>query len=205
MAKLSIERDPEVFAKSLQRKDGRVRCVGLDLSTSTGVAIADFKPGEKPDGIQMLMGQWDLSLGTYDSGPLRFLRLKQFLSLSEPDLVMFEDVKNTAPQEMLNKYSVTALIARTATQTEFQGSLKAVLSTWCEEQGLPCHGLQINQIKKHATGKGNSGKPAMIKACNERFGTDFDPDDFKSTGADNMADAAFVCEMGMIEYGEAFG
>jgi len=204
MALLNIERDPRVYGEKHPRKNGYARCVGLDLSTKTGVAIADFKPGERLENIQLLLGQWDLSLNTYDSGPLRFLRLKQFLAIADPDLLMFEDVKNSAPQEMLKKYSITALLARTGTQTEFQGGLKAILSAWAEEHGVPCHGLAISAIKKHATGKGNSGKPDMLRACNERFGTDFDPEDYKSTGADNMADAAFVCEIGLTEYSEAF-
>jgi hypothetical protein len=204
MPLIDIVRDPSVFAKSHARKDGMARCIGLDLSNSTGIAIADFVPGTQLANITMLLGQWDLSLGKYDSGPLRHLRLRQFLAVAEPDLIMFEDVKNSGDQAMLKKYSITALIARAATQTEFQGALKCTVSSWADEREIPCHGLGISEIKKHATGKGNAGKPAIIKACNARFGTDFDPEEFKTTGVDNMADAAFVCEMGLIAYSETF-
>lgn len=206
MAKLNLERDPRLY-QPRHLVDDHKRCIGIDLGTSCGIAIADFVPGQPVRKVDMLLGQWDLSVGDYETNPLRFIRLKQFLSVARPDLVMFEDVKNTPSQEQMNQRGydgVAAIVARVATASELLGGFKVILTTWCEERGIPAHPLPIQHIKKHATGKGNCGKPEMIRACNEKFGTDFDPseDVFKREGTDNMADAAFACDLGLLLYSD---
>ena len=147
---------------------------------------------------------WDLSIGPYDSGPLRHIRLKQFLTVACPDLVMYENVKYDPPAELIRNRNMGpgAIVARVATAAEFLGGLKVTVATWCEERDIPTHGLAIAQIKKFATGKGNSGKVAMINACNEQFGTTLDPENYEKTGDDNIADAVFTCAMGIDLYSE---
>lgn len=204
MAKLKLERDPRLFEPPTRPEACR-RCLGLDLGTACGVAISDFVPGQPVRQVDLVLGQWDLSVGDYETNPLRFVRLKQFLEVTQPDLVMFEDVKNTPSQDQLDARGyggVHAIVARVATASELLGGFKVILTTWCEERGIPAHPLSIQHIKKHATGKGNCGKPDMIRACNEKFGTDFDPDEsaYKAEGTDNIADAAFACEMGILLY-----
>jgi crossover junction endodeoxyribonuclease RuvC len=38
------------------------------------------------------------------------------------------------------------------------------LTSWCEHHRIPYQGVPVGTIKKHATGKGNAGKPDMIAA-----------------------------------------
>lgn len=177
--------------------------LGLDLGTSCGYAIS-YVPRGKPidaDRLTTMLGQWDLSAGPYDSGAIRFVRLRQFLSILKPDLVVYENVKYTPP-EAPNRFNANAIVARAATPIEWFGALKATVSTWCEEAGVPCTGFPIGTIKKRATGKGNANKSDMIRACNETFGSDMDADDYESAGYDNIADAAWVCLLGIEMYAQ---
>lgn len=60
------------------------------------------------------------------------------------------------------------------------GGFLATLTAWCEHHQIPYSGVPVATIKKHATGKGNADKPAMVAAI-RAFG--FHPAD------DNEADA----------------
>ena len=55
-----------------------------------------------------------------------------------------------------------------------------------------CQGFAISTIKKFATGSGKSNKDDMIAAANKSLGAAFDASKYKSTGVDNVVDAAFV-------------
>ena len=197
MPKTKIDKDPEAFAEMIIREPGTKLLLGLDLGTTTGYAYRFMKDGEllTPNN-EVVMGQWNLSAGPYDSGAIRFVRLRHFLTLTKPDLVFFEDVKYT-PESRGNKFTVAAIISRAATSAELFGAFKATVCTWSEENSVACQGFGIGSIKKHATGKGNSNKVAMIDACNAKFGSDFGTHDYESTGVDNIADAAFVLDLGL--------
>ena len=60
------------------------------------------------------------------------------------------------------------------------GGLMATLTAWAELRGVPYQGVPVGTIKRHATGKGNADKEAMIAAVRARG---FTPAD------DNEADA----------------
>jgi Holliday junction resolvasome RuvABC endonuclease subunit len=60
------------------------------------------------------------------------------------------------------------------------GGLMATLTAWAELRGIPYQGVLVGTIKRHATGKGNAPKQAMIAAARARG---FSPAD------DNEADA----------------
>lgn len=202
MAKYRIEHDPELLAVSLKAPPpGTSLVVGLDLGTSCGVSFAYHRLGTPVDisTLVMHMGQWDLSAGPYDSGAIRFVRLRQFLSVMKPQLVVYELVKYTPP-ETVTRFNANAIVARAATPMEWFGALKATVATWCEEHKVPCTGFPIGTIKKRATGKGNASKSDMIKACNKLFGSDMDSEDYESAGYDNVADSAFVCLLGLEMY-----
>ena len=198
MAKQQIVTDPEQYEPIAKRSCKRI--IGLDLGTNCGIAFVDVhKSGHLND--VMILGQWDLSVGPYDTGPLRHIRLKQFLAILQPDLIMFEDVKFSGGKDRHKPgASIQAIVARVATSIEFIGGLKVTVTTWAEERGVPAHGVGISQIKKFATGSGRANKIDMINACNERFGTNFNPETYVEEGTDNMADAAFVCAMGIDLY-----
>jgi len=59
----------------------------------------------------------------------------------------------------------------------------AVLTAWAELRGVPYQGVPVGTIKKHATGKGNANKQAMIEAARANG---FSPKD------DNEADAIAI-------------
>lgn len=205
MGVLYMTKDPRVYQRSIPKIVlPYKRILGLDLAGRTGVGFVDIIPGVPVNGTNIVLGQWDLTLGEHDSGPLRHIRLKQFLEIVQPGLVMFEDVKYTGANapEGVKKQTLSALVARAVTGAQLIHGLKVTLTTWCEERDIPAHGLPIQTIKKFATGKGNVGKPEMITACNEQFGTKFETEGFEQTGVDNMADAAFCCAMGVQLYSE---
>ena len=45
------------------------------------------------------------------------------------------------------------------------GGFLATLTAWCEHQRIPYQGVPVGTIKKHATGKGNANKAAVIAAA----------------------------------------
>lgn len=66
------------------------------------------------------------------------------------------------------------------------------MATWAEEADLISSGFAISTIKKFATGNGKASKEDMIAAANKSLGSAFDSAKYKSTGIDNVVDAAFV-------------
>lgn len=63
--------------------------------------------------------------------------------------------------------------------------LEAIIMTECVDRGIGFLGLSAAEIKKHATGKGNCNKAAMVAAAKERW-PDVDIVD------DNQADAMWI-------------
>jgi len=197
MAKVKQYRTPEALAAALKaRAANKVRLLGVDLGTNCGVAWADVVPKKPLCDATLFAGQLDLSVLPYETGPLRFIRLKQFLSVLQPDAIGFEDVKYTPTVK--NGGPIGVIMSRISKSAELLGGLKVILATWAEETEVPLQSLGIGQIKKYATNKGNAGKEAMIAAANERYGVNLDAKDYKSTGVDNLADALHICAM-MIE------
>ncbi len=203
--KLAIRKDPRFYATEVKRPPGgHKRIAGLDLGTSCGISFCDFMPGVIIKTAPIVMGQWDLSLGPYDSGPLRHIRLIQFLTILQPDLIVYEEVKYDPPRELIEsrQLGIGGIIARVATAAEFLGGLKTTLAVWAEMHDIPCQGVSIAAIKSFATGKGNASKEQMILAANTQFGVNFKVEDYERTGVDNIVDSAFVCKMGVMNYSE---
>lgn len=206
MTRENFHVNPQAFAEVSpglsDRPEARL-VLGLDLGTNCGYTYAFLPPGAPPTSALVTpwqMGQWDLSAGSYDSGAIRFVKLRHFLAALKPDAVFYEDVKFDPPG--INKMNQGAVLARVATASEFLGALKATVCTWCEEHGVPCAGFKIGTIKKRATGKGNANKEDVIKACNALFETSLAVEGYENTGTDNVADSAFVCLLGLELYGD---
>jgi hypothetical protein len=199
--------DTHVFARRVARPGPHSQvALGLDLGTNCGYCYTYFRPGRAFDVEQAFygIGQWDLSAGNYDSGAIRFVRLRQFLTVLAPRVVFYEESKFT-PAVGLGRAGVGAVLGRAMTSAEFLGALKSNLCAWAEESGVPCLAYPIGQIKRHATGRGVADKTEMIKACNMKFGTTLDFETYQTTGVDNMADAAFVLTLGMSEHAAGLG
>jgi hypothetical protein len=206
MSKYNLFTNPEIVRESMDGASKSAKVVlGLDLGTTTGFTYALVGPGSvvgpsliKPE----YMGQWDLSAGPYDSGALRFLRMRYFLAAVAPAAVFVENVRYSPPGAI--RMNPDAAIARVSTAAEFLGALKATVATWCEEYDIPCGSFGIGSIKKRATGRGNADKLAIIAAANSTFGCALEPEGFETTGVDNIADSAFVCLMGLEQYALGF-
>jgi Holliday junction resolvasome RuvABC endonuclease subunit len=74
---------------------------------------------------------------------------------------------------------------------EIQGTIKL----WGDDNHIPYRGYSPSEIKKHATGKGNSGKPQMKTAAEAKWGN-MDKKD------DNEIDAMWLLDMVKVELGE---
>jgi Holliday junction resolvasome RuvABC endonuclease subunit len=196
--KYRMYKDPDAFAAKLPKlEEGSIRCLGLDLGSNCGVAIYDFVPGKKLLQDKLQLFQWDLSCTGLDSGAARFVRLRGFLNIVEPDAIAYEDVKYTPPKEFFvnKKFGIPAILARVATASEVLGGMKVTVATWAQERSLPSMGFGVTTIKKFATGNGRANKEDMINAANKNFNTVFDPAKYKADGIDNVVDAAFVLLM----------
>jgi Holliday junction resolvasome RuvABC endonuclease subunit len=199
MPKYRMYKDPEAFAPKLDKKTaGTMRFLGLDLGSNCGVAVYDYvhEPGKKLELIQskLQLFQWDLSTQGLESGAARFVRLRNFLARTKPDIIAYEDVKYSPPKEFFinKKFGIPAVLSRVATASEVLGGMKVTVATWAEEMGLVSSGFAIATIKKYATGNGRAGKEDMIAAANRSLGVAFDASKYKSTGIDNVVDAAFI-------------
>ncbi|MEI4234781.1 crossover junction endodeoxyribonuclease RuvC [Roseovarius sp. D22-M7] len=139
--------------------------LALDLGTTTGWAIRDH------DGL-ITSGTARFKPGRYDGGGMRYLRFTNWLTeidrLSGPlATIWFEEVRRHAGTDASHVY----------------GGLMATLTAWAELRGIPYAGVPVGTIKRHATGKGNAPKQAMIDAARARG---FSPAD------DNEADAIAI-------------
>ena len=142
------------------------RCIlALDLGTTTGWAIRGF------DSL-ITSGTASFKPGRYDGGGMRYLRFTNWLTeldrLSGPiATIWFEEVRAHRGVHASHVY----------------GGLMASLTSWGELRGIPYEGVPVGTIKRHATGKGNANKDAMITAARARG---FSPAD------DNEADAIAI-------------
>ncbi len=103
---------------------------------------------------------------------MRYLRFTNWLTeidrLSGPIAsIWFEEVRRHVGTDAAHVY----------------GGLMATLSAWAELRGIPFQGVPVGTIKRHATGKGNADKEAMVAAARARG---FSPAD------DNEADAIAI-------------
>ena len=139
--------------------------LALDLGTTTGWAIRDF-------GGLITSGTVSFKPSRYDGGGMRYLRFTNWLTeldrLSGPiEAIYYEEVRRHAGTDAAHVF----------------GGLLAVLTSWGELRGVPYQGVPVGTIKKHASGKGNAPKQAMIDAARKRG---FNPAD------DNEADAIAI-------------
>ena len=136
--------------------------LALDLGTATGWAMRDAS------GL-IVSGTASFKPGRYDGGGMRYLRFSRWLEELAGQAgsfggIWFEEVRRHAGTDAAHVYGV----------------LMATLTAWAELRGIPYAGIPVGTIKKHATGKGNANKEAMIAAAEARG---FKPAD------DNEADA----------------
>jgi len=121
--------------------------LALDLGTTTGWAC------QAADGT-IVHGWSSFRPGRYEGGGMRYLRFKKWLieiygSVGpEISAIYFEEVRRHASTDSAHVY----------------GGLLATLTAWCEQNNIPYQGVPVGTIKKHATGRGNADKQAMVAA-----------------------------------------
>jgi Holliday junction resolvasome RuvABC endonuclease subunit len=136
--------------------------LALDLGTATGWASRD-------QGGLITSGTVSFRPSRYDGGGMRYLRFANWLTeidrLSGPvAAIWYEEVRRHVGTDAAHVY----------------GGLMATLTAWAEMRGVPYEGVPVGTIKRHATGKGNADKAAVIAAVRARG---YSPAD------DNEADA----------------
>lgn len=151
-----------------------MRILALDLGTKTGWALLS--------GSETFSGVWTYKPGRFEGGGMIWLRFHRFLDElhdNDPiDLIVFEEVRRHLGVDAAHKY----------------GGFLAHLAAFCDARSIPYQGVPVGTIKKHATGKGNADKAAMIDAARARG---FNPKD------DNEADALALLDYARQEYGKA--
>jgi hypothetical protein len=135
--------------------------LALDLGTTTGWALRSH------DNL-VTSGTVSFRPGRFDGGGMRYLRFTNWLGELDRhngfSAIYFEEVRRHVGTDAAHVY----------------GGLMATLTAWAELRGVPYQGVPVGTIKRHATGKGNANKDAMMAAARAR---DFSPAD------DNEADA----------------
>lgn len=136
--------------------------LALDLGTSTGWALRN-------EYGSIISGMAHFKPRRFEGGGMRYLRFKQWLTETKNvvgaiNAVYFEEVRRHAGVDAAHAY----------------GGFLAHLTAWCEHHGIPYEGVPVGTIKRHATGKGNADKDAVIAAMRAKG---FTPED------DNEADA----------------
>ena len=107
---------------------------------------------------------------------MRYLRLQHWLNETKPDLVVYEEVR----------------AHKGATAAQVYGGIIGVIGAFCESRDIPYTAIPVGTIKKHATGKGNSNKAAMIDAAKAKWGD--------TVTAHDQADALWIldCHLAMM-------
>jgi len=124
--------------------------LALDLGTTTGWAVRGH------DG-HIVSGSESFKAQRFEGGGMRFLRFKRWLTelndaVGRIQALHFEEVRRHVSTDAAHAY----------------GGFLATLTAWCEHQQIPYQGVPVGTIKKHATGKGNANKDAVIAAVRAR-------------------------------------
>jgi len=124
-----------------------MKLLALDVATKTGWTLS-------PDSG--LFGTWDFSIKRDESGGLRLMRFKAKLK----EIHEAEGINLVVYERTAGRHRGAIIV-----QSELHGMMK----TWCEENKVEYRAYSAPEIKKFATGKGNSGKPLMIQACIDKY------------------------------------
>lgn len=154
------------------------KILAIDPGTKLGWAISGAQSGTE-----------DLSVNRHESQGMRFIKLEVFLDMILKDGPKMLDNAKIDPAHSSTKgitlvvYEIVARHKGTHA-AHIYGGIVSIIQKMCVEQGIDYAGVPVGTIKKHATGKGNAGKPQMIAAAKVLF-----PDANIIGEDDNHADA----------------
>lgn len=150
-----------------------MRILAIDPATHCGFAIGGRS------GVEA-SGTWDLSPKRDESKGMRLVRFRSKLDAA---------VGNTAPAIVV--FEAARAAGGHAGALVVQSEIQGVLKLYLEEAGIEYRGYSSTEIKKHATGKGNAKKDAMVEAARKRWPNCED---------DNEADALWLLDLALSEY-----
>lgn len=141
--------------------------IAIDPGTNCGWAAVT------EHGTIMASGVFRLQPKRHESSGMRFVKfrssLQDLINSVHPGIIAYEEVRRHAGTDAAHIY----------------GGLISILTTVAVDLGIEYHGIPVGTIKKHATGKGNASKDAMIAAARAKWPN-------ASIEDDNEADARWV-------------
>lgn len=147
-----------------------MKILSIDPGTYCGWALYDNN---------IISGVWDISIKRDESRGMRLIRLRNKLNeIGKVDLLTFEVSKN----------HMSSLGAEVA------GEIRGLITTWCIDNKIEYKGINVIEIKKHATNKGNANKELMISSAKIKFK--------KENLTDDEADALWILDYSLKNYGD---
>ena len=139
--------------------------LALDLGRKTGWAL------RRSDG-RVVSGTMEFKPSRFEGGGMTFLRFTHWLDEMKGLQSNINSIQSIYFEEVRSHIGTTA--------AHMYGGFLAQLTSWAEQHKIPYQGVPVGTIKRHATGKGNSNKAAMIASVEAKG---YNPCD------DNEADA----------------
>jgi hypothetical protein len=166
-----------------------ISILSLDLGTATGWALRS-RDGSIVSGSQSFKPQ------RFEGGGMRYLRFTRWIaeiavvSGCTPDL--FSDKSERVNDTLLDQIVFEEVRRHAGVDAaHVYGGFMSQLTSFAERHAIPYEGVPVGTIKKHATGKGNAGKPLMMAAMQ---GLGYNPVD------DNEADALALLHYAIERY-----
>ncbi len=122
-----------------------IKILAIDQATKAGWAT------ENNSGV------WDLKIKKDQSAGFKWLKFREHLD----DICKKENI-NFIVYERVAGFHKPALV--------HAAKLVAIIEVYCEENNIKNEQYSATQIKKHATNKGNCGKPEMMLAYFKKWG-----------------------------------
>lgn len=149
------------------RKDNLV-ILSLDIASVTGWAVSESE-----------YGIWDFKTRKDESIGMKLIRfrvkLDEMKTLLKPNIIVYERPAGRFKSSIIH-----------------ESKLIGIVEEWCENNNVEYRSFSATEIKKFATGKGNAGKPLMIKAAQEKLGY--------TGNDDNVADALWMLKLAQKDF-----
>lgn len=144
------------------------KILALDQATVTGWATDTSS------------GTWNLKPNRGESEGMRVVRFKSKVR----EVIGLENINIIAYERPAGRFKSSIMVS-----SEMVGVLKDL----CIELGVDLACYSASQIKRHATGKGNAGKPLMISSAKDKFKINIVDD--------NHADALWILDLAKKDLG----
>lgn len=125
-------------------------------------------------------GCWDFKTRKDESSGMKMLRFRSKLQ----EVCRLEDINLIVYERVAGQHAASIIHA---------SKMVAMIETFCEENNIQYRAYSAGEIKRFATGKGNSTKEAMIKAAASKYGY--------IGNNDNEADAIHLWHLAMEDLG----